>query len=82
MKTDAEIATATLALQAATREDQATIEVLLTAKQYAEHYGIHVQTVYTAIRYGRHLEGRVVRPSKRAIRIAVSRGSIQRLTHA
>lgn len=49
---------------------------LLTVKQYAERYGLHVQTVYTAIRSGR-LRYLVVRPTPRTIRIDVSRESIQ-----
>lgn len=68
--------------QASEHEQQRGVDVLLTAKEYAELHRIHVQTVYSAIRYGHHLDGRVVRPSARAIRIAVSRESIQRLTAA
>lgn len=51
-------------------------EELLTVKEYAAIFGIHEQTVYTAIRYGRRLQGRVERPSPRTIRIAVPRESI------
>lgn len=46
---------------------------LLTVKQYAARFGVHVQTVYSAIRYGRRLQGAVVRPTSRTIRIAVLR---------
>lgn len=56
--------------------DEAEREVLLSVKQYAARYGIHIQTVYTAIRLGRRLHGRVERPSEGTIRIAVPRESI------
>lgn len=57
-------------------------EELLTVKEYADLFGIHVQTVYSAIRFGHHLQGRVERPTSRTIRIAVPRESIQRLKSA
>lgn len=50
-------------------------EELLTVKEYAERHRLHVQTVYTAIRYGR-MKFRVVRGTegkRAAIRIAVPR---------
>lgn len=57
-------------------------EELLTVKQYADIFGLHEQTVYTAIRFGRHLNGRVERPTSHTIRIAVPRESIARLKSA
>lgn len=54
-------------------------EVLLTVKEYADLHRLHVQTVYSAVRYGRKLAGRVVRSSSHTIRIAVSRESIKTL---
>lgn len=59
-------------------------EVLLTVKEYAALLGIHVQSVYTQIRYGR-CACRVLKVStakKAPIRIAVSRGSINTRKHA
>ena len=53
-------------------------ECWLTVKEYADLHRVHVQTVYTAIRYQR-LDERVKRVG-RAIRIVVSRASINRLT--
>ena len=47
----------------------------LTVKEYADRRRVHVQTVYTAIRYGR-LQHPVDRVG-RTIRINVSRGSIE-----
>lgn len=47
----------------------------ISVKQYAEMFGVHVQTVYTAIR-----EGKMNHPIERvgrAIRIDVSRGIIE-----
>lgn len=55
---------------------------LLTVQQYADRYGIHVQTVYTAIRKGYRLFGVPIRPSERTIRIAVSRETIFTHTRA
>lgn len=55
-------------------------EALLTVKEYADLTRVHVQTVYTAIRYGRFVLP-VLRPTARTIRIVVPRGSIQALTH-
>lgn len=46
----------------------------ITVKEYAARYSVHIQTVYTAIRYNR-LDHVVVRVG-RAIRILVPRGSI------
>ncbi|HYE88475.1 MAG TPA: hypothetical protein VEA16_19070 [Vicinamibacterales bacterium] len=62
--------------------DHEATEVLLTVKEYAALYGLHEQTVYTAIRYGRRLNGRVERPTSHAIRIAVPRESIKTLKSA
>lgn len=47
---------------------------LLTVKQYADMFGVHVQTVYSTIRNGT-LQHHVVRIG-RAIRIDVSRETI------
>lgn len=55
-------------------------EALLTVKEYADLTRVHVQTVYTAIRYGRFVFP-ILRPTARTIRIVVPRGSIQALTH-
>ena len=55
--------------------DESQQEELLTVKEYAERHRLHVQTVYTAIRYGR-MKFRVVRGTegkRSAIRIAVPR---------
>jgi hypothetical protein len=49
--------------------------VRLTVKEYADLYRLHVQTIYTAIRFGR-LDHDVERFG-RAIRIVVPRESIQ-----
>lgn len=57
-------------------------ELYLTVKEYAARFGLHVQTVYSAIRHGHRLYGSVIRSSPRSIRIAVPRESIQGLTHA
>lgn len=54
---------------------------LLTVKEYADLTRVHVQTVYTAIRYGR-LKLKVLRPTTRTIRICVPRESIEALTKA
>lgn len=64
------------------QEEAASEEVLLTVKEYASLKRVHVQTVYTAIRYGRRINGRVERPTSHTIRIAVSRGSIKELKSA
>lgn len=69
-------------IQESHREERLASELRLTVKEYAARHGLHVQTVYTAIRYGRKLEGRVERPSSRTIRIVVPRESIQTLTSA
>ena len=71
-------------LEESRREAQAAEEVLLTAKQYASLLGIHVQSVYSQIRYGR-CACRVIKVStakKAPIRIAVPRESINTLKHA
>lgn len=52
-------------------------EVELTVKEYADLHRLHVQTVYSAIRQGNRVYGRVVRTSVRSIRIYVPRESIQ-----
>jgi len=62
--------------------DEQHEEDWLTVKQYAARYGLHIQTVYTAIRFGHRLLGRVERPSPHAIRIVVPRESISRLKSA
>ena len=49
---------------------------LLTVKEYADRYRLHVQTVYASIRRGK-FKLPIVRDTDRAIRIVVSRGSIQ-----
>lgn len=54
---------------------------LLTVQEYAKRFRVHVQTVYTAIRYQR-LEFPVIRPTCRSIRIVVPRGSIPAHTNA
>lgn len=64
------------------REEAESNEVLLTVKEYAGLYGVHLQTVYTAIRYGRRINGRVERPTSHTIRIAVPRESIKELKSA
>jgi excisionase family DNA binding protein len=46
----------------------------LTVKEYADRLGVHIQTVYSAIRRG--LLKREVERVGRTIRIYVSRGSI------
>ena len=51
--------------------------VRLTVKEYASVFGVHFQTVYSAIRHGHKLLGRVERPSSRTIRIVVPRESIE-----
>lgn len=51
-------------------------EDLLTVKQYADRCGVHVQTIYTAIRLNRLRFGRVVRVTDGVIRVAVPRGTI------
>lgn len=56
-------------------------DALLTVKEYAALTRVHVQTVYTAIRYGR-FKLPILKPTARTIRIIVPRGSIQRLTYA
>lgn len=66
-------------LAESSQEEQEALQ-LLTVKEYADLTRVHVQTVYTAIRNGR-LPQAIVRPTSRTIRIAVSRGSIQALTH-
>ena len=53
--------------------DDEADEELLTVKEYAERFRVHEQTVYSAIRYGRRLYGRVVRPAPHTVRIAVPR---------
>jgi len=71
------------AVAASQREEQASqAEDLLTVKEYADLHRVHIQTVYSAIRQGHRLNGRVERPTPRTIRIAVPRGSIQRLRSA
>lgn len=52
---------------------------LLTVKEYADLHRVHVQTVYSAIRYGR-FKYEVLRPTERTIRIVVPRESIPTLT--
>lgn len=69
---------------AAARLAEAEHEDLITVQEYAAWMRLHVQTVYSAIRYGR-MRYPVVRATagKRApIRIRVPRGSIQARTHA
>lgn len=61
---------------------QADHDVRLTVKEYASWQRVHPQTVYSAIREGRRLEGRVERPSSHTIRIVVPRGSIKTLKSA
>jgi predicted DNA-binding transcriptional regulator AlpA len=56
-------------------------ETLLTVKEYAARYGLHIQTVYSSIRRGL-FPHRIERPTSRAIRIIVSRGSIHKLKSA
>lgn len=51
-------------------------ERLFTVKEYAARYGVHVQTVYSAIRRGL-FPHRVERPTSRTIRIVVPRESIE-----
>lgn len=63
----------------AIREEGQTAEILLTVKEFAERQRLHVQTVYTAIRYGR-LKYRVERSTtgkRAAIRIAVPRFHVE-----
>lgn len=48
---------------------------LLTVQQYADRYGVHVQSVYAAIRRGQRLHGAVVRPTPRTIRIVLAAGA-------
>ena len=57
-------------------------EDFLTVKQYAVRYNVHIQTVYSAIRHGHQLDGRVVRATKGSIRIAVPRENISTLKSA
>lgn len=71
-------------IAASEQEEDRSGEVLLTVKQYASLLGIHVQTVYSQIRYGR-CGCRVIKVStapKAPIRIAVPRGSINTLKYA
>lgn len=66
------------------QEERQSEEVLLTVKQYASLLGLHIQTVYSQIRYGR-CSCRVIKAStarKAPIRIAVPRGSINTLKYA
>jgi len=61
-------------VDAAEAEAKAAVD-LLTVKEYAERHRLHVQTVYTAIRYGR-MRYPIVRGTagkRAAIRIAVPR---------
>lgn len=53
----------------------------LTVQEYAERFRLHVQTVYSAIRYNR-LRFSVIRAAGRSIRIAVPRESINLHTNA
>lgn len=62
-------------------EEAASEELLLTVKEYASRYGLHVQTIYSAIRRGL-FPHRVERPTSHTIRIAVSRESIKELKSA
>jgi hypothetical protein len=50
-------------------------EAFLTVQEYASIFRVHVQTVYSAIRY-RRFKYEVIRPTGRSIRIIVPRGSI------
>lgn len=58
-----------------------TDDELLTVQEYAARFRVHVQTVYTAIRFQR-LEFRVIRTARRSIRICVPRESIKPRTNA
>lgn len=58
--------------------EQEAFNELLTVKEYATRYGLHVQSVYSAIRY-RRFKLPIVRLMSRSIRIKVPRESIQGL---